>query len=84
MDLEKKTSLRVEYYDHSTQEINSWAFKSSTRLALVINTIVYEKDKIDLDKDQFEKSIQFEKSLQLIIWDITKFLNTPYTSEENA
>jgi hypothetical protein len=78
MDLEKKTSLRVEYYDHSTQEINSWAFKSSTRLALVINTIVYEKDKVDLDKEQFDKS------LQLIIWDIKKFLNTPYTPEENA
>jgi len=78
MDLEKKTSLRVEYYDHSTQEINSWAFKSSTRLALVINTIVYEKDKVDLDKEQFDKS------LQLIIWDITKFLNTPYTLEENV
>jgi hypothetical protein len=78
MDLEKKTSLRVEYYDHSAKEIQSWAFKSSTRLALVINTIVYEKDKIDLDKEQFDKS------LQLIIWDITKFLNTPYTPEENA
>ena len=78
MDLEKKTSLRIEYYDHDAKEIQSWAFKSSTRLALLVNTLVYEKDKIDLDKEQFEKSLQF------IIWDITKFLNTPYKPEENA
>ena len=78
MDFEKKTSVRINYYDHDAKEIQSWGYKSSTRLAILMNTIVYEKDKIDLDKEQFDKS------LQLIIWDITKFLNTPYTPEDNA
>ena len=75
MDLEKKTSLRIEYYDHDAKEIQSWSFKSSVRLALLMNTLVYEKDKIDLDKEQFDKSLEF------IIWDIKKFLNTPYTDD---
>ena len=34
--------------------------------------------KIDLDKEQFDKSLEF------IIWDIKKFLNTPYTTENNV
>jgi hypothetical protein len=78
MALDRKTSLRVDFYDHEQEQIQSWAFKSSTRLALLVNTIVYEKDKVDLDKEQFDKS------LQLIIWDITKFLKTPYTTEDNV
>jgi hypothetical protein len=78
MALDRKTSLRVAFYDHEQEQIQSWAFKSSTRLALLVNTIVYEKDKIDLDKQQFDKS------LELIIWDLKKFLNTTYTTDENA
>ena len=77
MDLEKKTGVTVAFYDHDKNMIQSWGFQSSTRLALLMNTLVYEKNKIDLDKEQFDKSLEF------IIWDLKKFLNTPYT-EENA
>jgi hypothetical protein len=80
MDLDKKTGVTVAYYDHDNNIIQSWAFQSSTRLPLLINTIINEKKKIDLYCDE----IQMEKSLQFIIWDIKKFLNTPYTPEENA
>jgi hypothetical protein len=78
MNLEKKTGVTVAFYDHDKNMIQSWGFQSSTRLALLVNTIISEKDRIDLDKEQFEKSLQY------IIWDITKFLNTPYTPEDNA
>ena len=79
MDLEKKTGVTVAFYDHDKNMIQSWGFQSSTRLALLVNTIISEKDKIDLSDQK-----QMEKSLDYLIWDLKKFLYTPYTPEENA
>jgi len=79
MDLEKKTGVTVAFYDHDKNMIQSWGFQSSTRLALLVNTIISEKDKIDLSDIK-----QMEKSLDYLIWDLKKFLYTPYTPEDNA
>lgn len=78
MDLEKKTGLTVSYYDYDKNLIQSWGFQSSIRLALLISTIVGEKSKIELDRDQIEKSVDY------IICDLKKFLKTPYEPEDNA
>lgn len=79
MDLEKKTGLTVSYYDYDKNLIQSWGFQSSIRLALLINSIVYQKDKIVICDEK-----QIEESLQFIIWDLKKFLKTPYEPEDNA
>tara|TARA_R110000822_G_scaffold84954_2_gene199214 strand:- start:4780 stop:5037 length:258 start_codon:yes stop_codon:yes gene_type:complete len=78
-DLDKKTGVTIAHYDHDENKIQCWGFQSSVRLALLVNTIVSEKIKIDLGDEK-----QMEQSLQYINWDLKKFLKTPYTPEENA
>lgn len=79
IDLDKKTGVTIAHYDHNENKIQCWGFQSSVRLALLVNIIVSEKIKIDLGDEK-----QKEESLQILIWDLKRFLNTPYTPEDNA
>ncbi len=79
MNLDKKTSLIVSFYDHDTKEIHSWPFKCNQRIALFIHHLVNEKNKIDITKEE-----EVEKSLDFLTWDLKKLLTTPYTPEENV
>jgi len=78
MALERKTSCRVSFYDHEQEQIQSWAITGSARLALLVNTISHEKNKIETNKDEFQSSLDY------LIHDLKKFLETPYTTEDNA
>jgi hypothetical protein len=78
MSLDRKTSLRIDFYDHEQEKIQSWAFKGSSRLALLVNTIAYEKSKIELNKEEYKKGLDY------LIYDLKKFLETPYTTEDNV
>jgi len=79
MNLDKKTSLRVSFYDHDTQEIHSWPFNCSARIALFIHSLVNEKNKIDITNQE-----EVEEALYFLTWDLKKLLTTPYTPEENV
>ena len=78
MALERKTSCRVSFYDHEQEQIQSWEITGSARLALLVNTISREKNKIETNKDEFQSSLNY------LIHDLKKFLETPYTTEDNA
>ena len=82
MALERKTSFRVSFYDHEQEKIQSWALTGSVRLALLVHTISFQKDKIEdnnINKEEIIKS-----ALDYLIHDLKKFLETPYTTEDNA
>jgi len=78
MALDRKTSCRVSFYDHEQEQIQSWSITGSARLALLVNTISHEKNKIETYKDEFQLSLDY------LIHDLKKFLETPYTTEDNA
>jgi hypothetical protein len=78
MALDRKTSLRIDFYDHEQEQIQSWALTGSSRLALLVNTIAYEKSKIELNKEEYKKGLDY------LIYDLKKFLETPYTTDENV
>jgi hypothetical protein len=78
MALDRKTSCRVSFYDHEQEQIQSWAITGSARLALLVNTISHEKNKIETNKDEFQSSLDY------LIHDLKKFLETPYITEDNA
>jgi hypothetical protein len=82
MALDRKTSVRIDYYDHEQQQIQSWALTGSARLALLVNTISFEKNKIETN--EFIKQEIIDSAIQYITWDLKKFLETPYTTEDNA
>jgi hypothetical protein len=82
MALERKTPFNVVFYDHEQEKIQSWALTGSSRLALLVHTISHQKDKIEgnnLNKEEIIKS-----ALDYLIHDLKKFLETPYTTEDNA
>ena len=83
MALDIKTSFNVSFYDHEQEKIQSWAFKGSTRLALLVYIIASEKDKIEANNSNKEIIIS-ESPLDYLIYDLKKFLETPYTTEDNA
>ena len=78
MALDRKTSFNVVFYDHEQEQIQSWAITGSARLALLVNTISHEKNKIETYKDEFQLSLDY------LIHDLKKFLETPYTTEDNV
>jgi hypothetical protein len=78
MALDRKTSCRVSFYDHEQEQIQSWSITGSARLALLVNIISHEKNKIETNKDEFQSSLDY------LIHDLKKFLETPYTTEDNA
>jgi hypothetical protein len=45
MDLDKKTSIRVSFYNHDTEEINSWPLEPSN-IRLVLKTFLKKRKKI--------------------------------------
>lgn len=82
MALDRKTPFNVSFYDHEQEKIQSWALTGNTRLALLVHTIAFEKDKIEdnnINKEEIIKS-----ALDFLIHDLKKFLETPYTTEDNA
>ena len=82
MALERKTSFVVSFYDDEQEKIQSWALTGSTRLALLVHTIAFQKDKIEANNINKEEIIKSE--LDYLIHDLKKFLETPYTTEDNA
>jgi hypothetical protein len=82
MALERKTSFVVSFYDDEQEKIQSWALTGSSRLALLVHTISFQKDKIEANNTNKEEIIK--SALDYLIHDLKKFLETPYTTEENA
>jgi hypothetical protein len=82
MALDNKTPFNVVFYDHEQDQINSWQFKGSSRLALLVYSITSQKDKIEANNINKEEEIK--KALDYIIHDLKKFLETPYTTEDNV
>jgi hypothetical protein len=82
MALERKTPFNVVFYDHEQDKIQSWALTGSSRLALLVHTIAFQKDKIEANNTNKEEIIK--SALDYLIHDLKKFLETPYTTEENA
>jgi hypothetical protein len=82
MALDRKTSFNVVFYDHEQEKIQSWSLTGSSRLALLVHTIAFQKDKIEADNINKEEIIK--SALNFLIHDLKKFLETPYTTEDNA
>jgi hypothetical protein len=82
MALDRKTPFNVVFYDHEDDQINSWQFKGSARLALLVNTITSQKDKIETNDINKEEDIN--KALDYMIYELKKFIQTPYTTEDNV
>ena len=82
MALDRKTSFNVVFYDHEQEKIQPWGFTGSSRLALLVHTIAFQKDKIEANNINKEEIIK--SSLDYLIYDLKKFLETPYTTEDNA
>jgi hypothetical protein len=82
MALDKKTPFNVVFYDHEQDQINSWQFKGSARLALIVNTITSQKDKIEANNINKEEEIK--SALDYINYEVKKFIETPYTTEDNV
>jgi hypothetical protein len=82
MALDRKTPFNVVFYDHEYDQISSWQFKGSARLALLVNTITSQKDKIETN--DINKIEDIEKALDYMIYELKKFIKTPYTTDENA
>jgi hypothetical protein len=82
MALDRKTPFNVSFYDHEQETINSWQFKGSTRLALLVYTITSQKDKIEANNINKEEEIK--SALDYITYDLVKFIKTPYTTDENV
>lgn len=82
MALDRKTSFNVVFYDHEEEKIQPWGFTGSSRLALLVITIAFQKDKIEANNINKEEIIK--SSLDYLIHDLKKFLETPYTTEDNA
>jgi hypothetical protein len=82
MALERKTPFNVVFYDYEQDKIQSWALTGSSRLALLVHTISFQKDKIEANNINKEEIIK--SALDYLIHDLKKFLETPYTTEDNA
>jgi pyruvate-formate lyase-activating enzyme len=48
----------------------------------LVNTITHIKNKIDTNKYNNEKEI--EEAIDYVKYEVKKFLETPYTTEDNA
>ena len=82
MALERKTPFNVSFYDNEQEKIQNWALTGSARLALLVHTIAFQKDKIEANNINKEEIIK--SALDYLIHDLKKFLETPYTTDENA
>ena len=78
MNIDRKTSIRVSFYSEENKEIHSWPFQGSIRIALLVHTLTGEKEKLergDLTDEQKKDLYDY------VIWDIKRFLDTPYTTD---
>ena len=82
MALERKTPFNVVFYDYEQDKIQSWALTGSSRLALLVHTISFQKDKIEANNINKEEIIK--SALDYLIHDLKKFLEIPYTTEDNV
>ena len=82
MALDRKTPFNVSFYDHEHDQINSWQFKGSARLALLVYTITSQKDKIETN--DINKEEEIKEALGYMIYELKKFIETPYTTEDNV
>ncbi len=72
MDLDKKTSIRVSFYNHDTEEINSWPLEpSNIRLVLLMKTLTSEKEKLENENISEEKK---KDIIDFVLWDVRRFL----------
>jgi len=78
MNIDRKTSIRVSFYSEENKEIHSWPFYGSIRIALLVSTLIREKEKLERGDltDQQKKDLY-----DYVILDIKRFLDTPYTTE---
>ena len=82
MNLDKKTAIRVSFYNHDTEEINSWPLEpSNIRLVLLMKTLTSEKEKLEngnISEDQKKAIVDF------VLWDVKRFLETPFTPKRDV
>ena len=82
MDIDKKTAIRVSFYNHDTEEISSWPLESSNiRLVLLMKTLTSEKEKLENGKlsEEQKKSIY-----DYVLWDVKRFLETPLKPQKDV
>ena len=82
MALDRKTPFNVVFYDHEQDKIQSWALTGSSRLALLVHTISFQKDKIEANN--INKEVEIKSALDYINYEVKKFIETPYTTEDNV
>ena len=82
MDLDKRTAIRVSFYNQDTEEINSWPLEpSNIRLVLLMKTLTDEKKKLEnvnISEEQKKDIIDF------VLWDVKRFLETPFTPKKDV
>jgi hypothetical protein len=72
----------VSFYNHDTEEINSWPLEpSNIRLVLLIKTLTDEKKKLENEKLSEE---QKKDIIDFVIWDVNRFLETPFTPKKDV
>lgn len=78
MNIDRKTSIRVSFYNEENKIIQSWPFYGSIRIALLVNTLTGEKEKLERGDltDQQKKDLY-----EYVLWVVKRFLDTPYTKE---
>jgi len=78
MNIDRKTSIRVSFYNEENKEIHSWPFYGSIRIALLVSTLTGEKEKLERGDltDEQKKAVY-----DYVLWDVKRFLDTPYTTD---
>ena len=78
MNIDRKTPIRISFYSQENNDIHSWPFQGNIRLALLMHTLTGEKEKLERGDltDEQKKDIY-----DYVIWDVKRFLDTPYTNE---
>ena len=78
MNIDRKTPIRISFYSQENNDIHSWPFQANIRLALLMHTLTGEKEKLergDLTDEQKKDLYDY------VLWDVKRFLDTPYTKE---
>lgn len=78
MNIDRKTSIRVSFYNEENKIIQSWPFYGSIRIALLVSTLTGEKEKLERGDltDQQKKDLY-----EYVLWVVKRFLDTPYTTD---
>ena len=78
MNIDRKTPISISFYSQENNYIHTWPFQGNIRLALLMHTLTGEKEKLERGDltDQQKKDLY-----DYVIWDVKRFLDTPYTNE---